>query len=222
MAQGEELTQAFLQAIESLPAQVKQGVLERLNQAGKTSRARIPGEISIAHYAEINQLLLDVLTETSAMQVVARLNETGKEEPAPVFVGWVESAIRARARLRRNDPAPALLRAGDTESSTTYEKCFCDGSVERDWANPSHVQERRSNELCLSQKTGVNYLLVIRIEVHEDGKQSRGVGVLGAGFDTRPNDGGKVDEILRTWAQSDNRQLVPYLTKNFELGGRVL
>jgi hypothetical protein len=68
----------------------------------------------------------------------------------------------------------------------------------------------------------VNYLLVIRIEVHEDEKQRRGVGVLGAGFDARPNDCGKVDEILRTWAQSDNRQLVPYLTKNFELGGRVL
>jgi hypothetical protein len=221
MAQGEELTQAFLQAIESLPAHVKRGLLDRLNQAAKTSRARIPGEISIAHYAEINQLLLDVLSETSAMQVVARLNETGKEEPAPVFVGWVENAARTRARLEKNDSAPALLRAGDRASSTTYERCFCEGSIERDWMKPEHVQERKIVELCLSQKSGVNYLRVFRIEVR-DGNTCRGVGVLGAGFSTRPDDGGKVDEILRAWAQTDKRQLVPYLRENFELGGRVL
>ena len=221
MAQGEELTQAILQAIEDLPAQIKQGLLNRLNQAAKTSRARIPGEISIAHYAEINKLLLDVLSETSAMQVVARLNETGKEEPAPVFVGWVESAARMRARLEKNDSAPALLRAGDRASSTTYERCFYEGSIERDWMKPEHVQERKIVELCLSQKSGVNYLRVFRIEVR-DGNTCWGVGVLGAGFSTRPDDGGKVDEILRAWAQSGNRPLVPYLTKHFELGGRVL
>jgi hypothetical protein len=156
------------------------------------------------------------------MQVVARLNETGKEEPAPVFIGWVENFSRARARLVRNDPHPALLRAGDTDSSTTYERCFRDGSIERDWTRPEHVQERKSIELCLSQKTGVNYLRVIRIQVKEENTPCRGVGVLGAGFSTKPADLGKVDEILRTWAQSEDRELVPYLMKNFELGGRAL
>jgi hypothetical protein len=222
MAQEEELKQALLQALESLPAQAKRGLLDRLNQAAKTSRARIPGEISIAHYAEINQLLLDVLSETGAMQVVARLNETDKEEPAPVFVGWVENDERALARVQKNDSHPTLLRAGDTDPSTTYERCFLKGSIERNWMDPSHVQERKRNELCLSQKTGVNYLLVIRIEVQENEKQRRGVGVLGAGFKTEPADPANVRGILRSWAQSEKHALVPYLRRNFELGGPVL
>ncbi len=186
------------------------------------TKAKIPGEISLAHYAEINKLLLGVLKETDAMQAVARLNETGKQEPAPVFVGWVENSKRARARLERNEPHPSLLRAGDRDSSTTYEKCFSDGSVERDWMKPEHVQERRSNELCLSQKTGVNYLLVIRIEAGENGKRRRGVGVLGVGFDKKPDNVTTIEEILKKWAQSNSGGLVHYLTDHFELGGRVL
>ena len=221
MATEEDIKRLLVEAFGNLSPRSKQDLLEMFCRIPAKTAARIPGEISLAHYGEINKLLLDVLKETNAMQVVARLNETGKEEPAPVFVGWVENAARSRARLEKNDSAPALLRAGDTESSTTYERCFCEGSIERDWMKPEHVQERKIVELCLSQKSGVNYLRVFRIEVR-DGNSCRGVGVLGAGFSTRPDDGGKVDEILRTWAQSDNRQLVPYLTKNFELGGRVL
>jgi hypothetical protein len=210
-----------LEAFKNLPPDRQKILLEILSQSLEETKAKIPGEITLAHYGEINKLLLDVLNETHAMQVVARLNETGKEEPAPVFIGWVENAARARARLAQNDSAPGLLRAGDTASSTTYEKCFHNGSIERDWLNPEHVQERKLVELCLSQKSGVNYLRVIRIEVTE-GNTRRGVGVLGAGFPMRPDDCGKVDEILKAWAQSDRRELVPYLMKNFELGGRVL
>lgn len=210
-----------LEAFQGLPPDRQKILLDILSQSLGKTKAKIPGEISLAHYGEINKLLLDVLNETDAMQVVARLNETGKEEPAPVFIGWVESATRVRTRLARNDSAPALLRAGDRASSTTYERCFYEGSIERDWMKPEHVQERKLVELCLSQKSGVNYLRVFRIEVAE-GNACRGVGVLGVGFSTKPDNCGKVDEILRTWAQSDKRELVPYLTKNFELGGRVL
>jgi hypothetical protein len=222
MAKVEDITQLFLDAFQSLSPQGKQDLLDKLCRLPEKTRARIPGEISLAHYTETNKILLDVLNETNAMQVVARLNETGREEPAPVFIGWVENPARTRLRLGSNDPAPALLRAGDTASSTTYEKCFYNGSVERDWTKPDHVQERRSNELCLSQKAGVNYLRVIRIEVTGENKHRRGVGVLGVGFSTKPEDLSKVDDVLRMWAQSDRRELVPYLVKNFELGGRVL
>jgi hypothetical protein len=222
MATVENITQVFLEAFRSLSPQAKQDLLNQLCQLPEKTRARIPGEISLAHYADVNRLLLDLLDELNAMQVVARLNETAKEEPAPVFIGWVENTLRQRTRLEKNDPHPALLRAGDTDSSTTYERCYREGIVERDWMKPEHVQERRSNELCLSQKTGVNYLRVIRIEVREDGQPRRGVGVLGAGFRQKPDDLAKIDDILRTWAQSDSRELVPYLTKSFALGGRLL
>ena len=124
--------------------------------------------------------------------------------------------------MQKNDSHPALLRAGDTDPSTSYELCFRHGSIERDWKNLGHVQERKSNELCLSQKTGVNYLRIMRIEVHQDGKQPRGVGVLGAGFEARPDDCGKVDEILRRWAQSDKSEFVDYLEEHFQLGGPIL
>lgn len=212
----------LLEGFRSLPQDRQKILLELLCQLPEKTRARIPGEISLAHYAEINKLLLDVLDETNAMQAVARLNESGREDPAPVFVGWVENGLRARLRLGRNDPAPGLLRAGDTASSTTYEMCYYHGTIERDWTRPDHVQERRSNELCLSQKTGVNYLRVVRIEVADENKHRRGVGVLGVGFSTKPDDLGRVDDLLKTWAQSDKRGLVPYLVKNFELGGRIL
>jgi hypothetical protein len=206
------------------------GEFEKLIQEGQKivgqlpakTKARIPGEITLAHYTETNKILLDVLNETNAMQVVARLNETGRKEPAPVFIGWVENDMRTRLRLSRNDPAPALLRAGDTASSNTYEKCFYNGNFERDWTKPEHVQERRSNELCLSQKAGVNYLQVIRIEVADDNNHRLGVGVLGVGFSTKPEDPSKVDAILRKWAHTDNRELVPYLVRNFALGGLPL
>jgi hypothetical protein len=200
---------------------LKSGVKKRLpNQSQK--KARIPGEISLVHYTRINEFLLKVLREANAMQVVARLNATGVEEPAPVFVGWVESTDRARTRLQSNDCHPTLLRAGDTEPSTTYEMCFRNGSIERDWMDPSHVQQRKSNELRLSQKAGVNYLVVIRIEVDEKGKRRRGVGVLGAGFGKEPDNRDKIKALLRSWGQSEKHALVPYLKRNFELGGPVL
>jgi hypothetical protein len=222
MATDEDTKQLLVGIIERLSLRERQALLDRFYQTPANTRAKIPGQISLTHYAEINKLLLEVLSDTKAMQVVARLNETGKEEPAPVFVGWVEDDKRARVRLQTNDSHPALLRAGDRDSSTTYEMCFCNGIVERDWMNPNHVQQRKSIELCLSQKTGVNYLRVIRIEVSDENQQRLGVGVLGAGFSAKPDDLDKVDDILRSWAQSDKHDLVPYLTKNFELGGRVL
>jgi len=222
MATVDQIQQVFLEAFRSLSPQSKQDLLNQLCQLPEKTRARIPGEISLAHYADINRLLLELLNEIGAMQVVARLNETEKEEPAPVFIGWVENIARQRTRLQKNDPHPALLRAGDTDSSTTYERCYCEGIVERDWMKPEHVQERRSNELCLSQKTGVNYLLVVRIEVGEDGKPPRGVGVLGAGFEKRPDNFTTIEEILKKWAQTNSGGLVKYLTEHFELGGRVL
>ncbi len=222
MATEEDTKQRLVGIFEKLSYRDRQDLLDMLCRATGETKARIPGEISLAHYTEIDKLLLAVLRDTNAMQVVARLNETGKGEPAPVFVGWVEDDKRARVRLQTNDSHPALLRAGDTDSSTTYERCFCDGMVERDWTNPTHVQQRKSIELCLSQKTGVNYLRVIRIEVTGENKERLGVGVLGVGFSTKPDDLGKLDAILRSWAQSDQKDLVPYLTRNFELGGRVL
>jgi len=222
MASTQDLA-ALLEALQRLPLADRQKIAQDLAcQTPEKTKAKIPGEISLDHYTAIAELLSSALNETGAMQVVARLNETGKDNRAPVFIGWVENDLRARARLRRNDPHPALLRAGDTDSSTTYERCFLEGSVERDWTRPDHVQERKSIELCLSQKTGVNYLRVLRIEVPDDGNQRRGVGVLGVGFSQKPADLAKIDDILRTWAQSDNRNLVPYLKKNFDLGGRVL
>ncbi len=211
-----------LEGFRNLPQERQKVLLELLGQLPEKTKARIPGDISLTHYTEVSKILSDVLNETNAMQVVARLNETEREDPAPVFIGWVENPMRTRLRRGRNEPAPGLLRAGDTASSTTYEKCFYNGNVERDWTNPEHVQERRSYELCLSQKTGVNYLRVIRIEVTDENKHRRGVGVLGVGFSTKPEDLSKVDDILRRWAHTDNRELVPYLVRNFELGGRPL
>jgi len=222
MATEEDTKQLLAGILDKLSLRDRQDLLDMLCRIPAKTRARIPGQISLTHYAEINKLLLQALSDVKAMQVVARLNETGKKEPAPVFVGWVEDEKRAQVRLLANESHPALLRAGDTDSSTTYEMCFRDGVVERDWTNPSHVQERKNIELCLSQKTGVNYLRVIRIEVSDENKQRLGVGVLGAGFSGKPDDLDKVDHLLRSWAQTDEHELVPYLTKNFELGGRVL
>ena len=96
MATVENITQVFLEAFRSLSPQAKQDLLNQLCQLPEKTRARIPGEISLAHYADVNRLLLDLLDELNAMQVVARLNETAKEEPAPVFIGWVENTLRQR------------------------------------------------------------------------------------------------------------------------------
>ena len=215
--------QKFLEAFQSLPPERRKFLLDMLGQMPESGRAKIPGEITLDHSKRISEFLMEVLKATNAMQVVARLNETGKEYPAPVFVGWVEDSSRARTRLRMNEPAPSLLRAGDTEPSTTYDLCFCNDSdrpIERNWLIPDHVHQRKANELCLSQKSGVNYLRVIPIVVREADRRRR-VGVLGAGFSKKPDDLDYVDEALRRWAQSEDRELVPYLQKNFELGGRV-
>jgi hypothetical protein len=210
--------------LEKLPLDDLKVLLDIADQLHGTVKAKIPGGITLDHYKRISEFLVEVRKVIDAMQVVARVNETDKEEPAPVFVGWVEDSARARIRLNSNDPAPGLLRAGDTEPSTTYELCFLNKSgrpLERDWTIPEHVYQRRANELCLSQKTGVNYLRVMPIVVSEHGRR-RCVGVLGAGFSQRPDNMDEVDEALRAWAQSEERDLVPYLKKTFQLGGRFL
>src|SRR4030095_1115620 len=126
-------------------------------------------------------------------------------------------------RRDRNEPEPGLLRFGDTAPSTTYERCYCNQKNDafvRNWNKSNHVRERRNEELCLSYKAGVNYLLVVQIIVKEaDG--ARCVGVLGAGFSKEPDQLQRVEDLLKKWAQQ-NSPLVNFLQENFELGGRVL
>jgi hypothetical protein len=205
-------------------------LLNELSQMSDMSRV-IPGGITLDHYLDIRKLLLSVLRElkdlrgASARQVVLRLNETGKEEAAPVFVGWVEDSERIKTRLAGNSPEPGLLRFGDTSPSTTYERCFYNGGdlFERDWMISRHFEERKGNELCLSQKAGVSYLRVIGVVVSERGER-RCVGLLGAGFSKKPDSPtlAEVDGILERWAHSEDRELVPYLKMTFVLGGRIL
>jgi len=189
------------------------------------AKVKIPGGITAEDFLTISKHLRGVLKETNAKQVVLRLNETGKDEPAPVFVGWVEDPELTEERLEKNEPDPGLFRFADTTPSTTYDKCFRNGGDpnERNWKLPSHLKERKPKELGQASKAGVNYLRFIGI-IGGDGNARRCVGILSAGFSEKPDDFTieKVDKILKRWAQSSSSELVAFFKGTFELGGPAL
>ena len=57
------------------------------------AKAKIPAGITPEMFLEVRTQLLKVLKDLEGLKgawVTTRLNETGRKDPSPIFVGWVE------------------------------------------------------------------------------------------------------------------------------------
>lgn len=186
------------------------------------AKARIPGGITAETFLEIRNLLnrvlqdIDTTTRAEPKWVSTRLNETGRDDLSPYFVGWVEHKDLIDKRVRVNDPDPGLYRFGDDRYSQIYEDCLKNPGVvqKRDWTKD--VDKWIQGAKTLSVKAGVMYRRSIGIKV--DG---RCVGTLNVGIGKvlDANTDREVEQALKKWAEDSTSGLVRYLRDNFELGG---
>lgn len=186
-------------------------------------QAKIPGGMTPEHFMEIrrhlHEVLRDIETVTGAEPkwVSCRLNETGRGDPSPFFVGWVENDALQRTRVGKNLPDPGLFRFGDNIHSQLYAECLqAKGAlVRRDWST------QRAEVFCKNlylPNVGVfdvdveKYRVSVAVKVN-----NRCVGTLNTGLSKNP--GTSADGKMAYWAQDSKSPLVQYLKKEFELGG---
>lgn len=186
------------------------------------AKLKIPAGVTPDHFMDIRKMLLRVLKETGAKRVNMRLNESGKEEPSPVFIGCVEDEDMARKRVAMNEPDTGLFRFGDKEHAVVYNECVSAGRrgrmTERDWK--SQLAEKSPNAKFLGPRLGAMHQKFVGITVG-NGKGYRCVGTLTAGFSRKPgaSAGPTARRVMRKWAQSPRSELVQYLRKHLLLGG---
>jgi hypothetical protein len=173
------------------------------------AKAKIPAGITPEIFIEVRTQLLKVLKDLEGMKgawVTTRLNETGRKDPSPVFVGWVEHKDLITKRVQRNEPDPGLFRFGDDHYSKIYEECLANpGSVRRrDW----NVDKPELTGKTLDIKAGVMHRRSIAVKAN-----GGYVGTLNAGFFADPGD--KADGVMTRWAQNSGSELVKYLLGHF-------
>ena len=151
------------------------------------AKSKIPAGVTPDHFMDIRKMLLRVLKETGAKRVNMRLNESGKEEPSPVFIGCVEDDDMARKRVAMNEPDTGLFRFGDKEHAVVYNECVSAGRrgrmTERDWK--SQLAEKSPNAKFLGPRLGAMHQKFVGITV-DNGRGYRCVGTLTAGFSRKP------------------------------------
>ena len=173
------------------------------------AKVKIPAGITPEIFLEVRNILLKVLKDldgAKGMWVTTRLNETGRKDPSPLFVGWVQHRDLIAKRVQNNEPDPGLFRFGDDHYSQLYEDCLQNpGSVrKRDW----NVDEREHSGKTLDIKAGLMHRRSIAVKLN-----GGYVGTLNAGFFADPGD--KVNAVMTQWAQNPNSELVKYLQDNF-------
>ena len=177
----------------------------------------IPGGIDPRHFSDLSHLLEDILkdikdkTGVEPVWVSSRLNETGRDDLSPVFVGWVESEDAKWRRKRGNHPDPGLYRFGDNHYSTIYEECFRypDQVRSRNWsAQRPDIDSRAFGEKAYGEK----YRRSIAIKVG-----NRYVGTLNAGFIEDPASGRDLDGKVKWWAQDLSSPLTDHVQRHFNL-----
>lgn len=173
------------------------------------AKVKIPAGITPEMFLEVSNLLIKALKDLESVKggwVTTRLNETGRKDPSPMFVGWVEHKDLEAKRIQRNEPDPGLFRFGDDHYSKIYEECLQNpGSVrKRNW----NVDKPELTGKTLDIKAGIMHRRSIAVKV--DGGY---VGTLNAGFFEDPGD--TADSTMNRWAQSPNSELVKYLQDHF-------
>jgi hypothetical protein len=186
------------------------------------AKARIPGGVAPEHFMEIRNLLnrvvkdIDAVTGREPKWVSSRLNETGRDDPSPFFVGWVENDALKKERVNNNLPDPGLFRFADNIYTQLYaESLKGSGIVRRNWTR------QRGERLCKNLYVSNIGAYDLDMETHRlsiaikaDGHY---VGTLNAGFSKDP--GTSANKTIESWAQDSKSALVQYLNKEFELGG---
>jgi hypothetical protein len=213
-------------------------------------KGKIPGSITPEDFMELRKILTRVLEDMGAQvksagalesempkEVHVRLNETGKDYPYPLFVGWVEDKKLAEKRSLKNHPDPGLYRFADDVLSNVYAEAFWSADKGnyfqwRDWE--TQMDDKRPAEKGTDPKSGNLYQTCLGIVVDE-GKQYRVVGTLVVGFAAKPRARiiQSVHGTLRLWGRPPSLQETrrrtsvfesPLLTflMRYELGGRIL
>jgi hypothetical protein len=204
-------------------------------QKGLKGKRKIPEEITQDDFKDIRQHLETVLKEltsgkTDAMIVNMRLNKTGTEDPAPVFVGWVEDETLKKLRVKRKEKDPGSSRLKDTVPATEYTETLKAKGViqERDWCalkdGRATLAEKSPQQKALVPRAGLMYQRLIGIVV-QDGSVSRSVGTMNLAFPKKPADQliQNADNIMKTWATNQEKsKLIQFLRDNFQLGGPTI
>lgn len=191
--------------------------------AAAPGKKNIHGDITSKDFETMRDHLLAILKDTGAAVVNMRLNETGRQDPAPVFVGWVEDETLRKRRRDRREPDPGFTRFGDTVAAKEYTETISAKGViqDRDWRERLH--EKSPEQKALVPRAGVMDQKLIGI-IAQEGNVRRCVGTLNLGFRKRPDAQAvqKAEKVMRHWAQDQNSKLVTFLKTNFQLGGPTL
>ena len=169
----------------------------------------------------LKRILADLrrLTKADEVFVNCRLNRSDqKAGPAPICVGWAESAALEKKRKTLGLADPAMMRLGDDHLSPIYAECICDPEMEvksRDYSQSGTLAREkvvgaRGYDVALGQ-------VYRRYACIKAG--GRRTGTLTFGARRRPSNSRDLEKALRNWAQDPKKDLVKYLEKNFELGG---
>lgn len=178
--------------------------------------AVIPDDLKDSHRQDIQKYLEAALAELGsqgAQRVTSRLNYSNTNTPAPVWAGTVEA--KSIRDLRRFDAGE--VRFGQSNRSKVYEDALNKGGIiRRDWGNelPEKSQAGYGPGQALGPRAGCRYQLFIALRTNE----GRRFGTLTVGFKQEPTDMKEVERIMGDWA-TEKKPYVPYLKKNFDLGG---
>jgi hypothetical protein len=187
-------------------------------------RANIPKDLAIDHQrgiARVLQPILDKLERHGAGQIVVCMNETGKEEPAPRFVGYLLGKEVDDIRKKKGEPDPGYARFGGRPTSFMYEECLSRKGrmLEVDRTKLDDQTKMKLTEEAQSLTRGITYLMLRAINV--DG---RWAGLVGIGFQDKdkPKDGVKDEFNMVLTEVATHSELVKYLEENFEAGGPLV
>jgi len=174
------------------------------------AKATVPAGITPEIFIEVRDLLLKVLKDLGPVKgawVTTRLNETGRKDPSPLFVGWVQHKDLIDKRMNRNEPDPGLFRFADDHYSKVYEECLQNPGVvvKRDWdVDPPELTGK-----TLDIKAGLRHRRCVAVKVN-----GGFVGSLNAGFFQDP--GSQADPKMLHWAQNPGSEFVKYLQDHFQ------
>jgi len=187
---------------------------------------KIPSEITLDDFNTIDGFLNSILTETNALEVHLRINNSENQRLAPLFLGWVEHSDFARKRIDQNLPAPGLFRFADDVLSTAYVDTFQESKdnhqamlVNKDWTGKP--DEKFGAEKSLCSKAGVTHQKCMGIVVGHNGTKTF-VGTLNVGFATSASPSNTVNDVMIKWATLNTSPLVSWLDSNFKLSGPTI
>ena len=184
--------------------------------------------VNLAEVQELEKTLAEAvlphIQEVSGEQqvlITSRLNQAGKEFPAPIWYAWVESP-ELRGMKGRKIKIDAIRSAliGGTHNSPIYSRCLThtDRSYihEVDYSKQGREgAEKTPDAKKFDNRLKINHRRFIAILAN-----NRRVGTLTLGFLKAPANDDAVNEQLRYFAQRDQSPLVQYLLKSgIKLGG---